>query len=259
MASSATSAATAAAVPATSGNQVNTPVGYPAQEKYPGSVDPSQYTDGGPGYPIEGPPYGQWMAQQFSGSLPEETAGGGIQDTSWTTGTDGPQAPWDSSAGSPFAPSGALDPDLHGQDTGAVYQNQNVIPAAIGDLTRSTRTGQTWNREYAFDPVQGGYVPLMNGRNDYDQYQYWTPSPGDGGGYAPWDPGYAERPIYNNVAYEAAPVTDTGSYLGVSGDLPDRSPFNAYQAQSYEGPPDPVVDQPAAPASAPAGRGWLLG
>jgi hypothetical protein len=259
MASAATSAVTQAATPAVnSGDLVNVAAGNPAQERWPGSVDPSQYTDAGPEYPIAGPPAGSWMADEFGGSVPHAEQGGGIQDMSWTTGTDGPMVPWDSSAGAPFAPSGALNPDLHGQDTGAVYQNQHVTPAAIGTLTRTTGVGQTYNREYAFDPVTGMNVPAPNGRVDYDQRQTWDPSPGDGGGYAPWDPGYAERPILLNVAYQATPVTEVPDVYGVSGALPDRAPFNAYTAESYESPADPVVNQPATPA-ANTGGGFLLG
>jgi hypothetical protein len=259
MASAITSAATPAATPAVVlGDLVNVAAGKPAQERWPGPVDPSQYTDAGPEYPIEGPAYGTWMADDLGGSMPESAQGGGIQDTSWTTGTDGPMVPWDSSAGAPFAPSGALDPDLHGQDTGAVFVNQHATPAAIGTLTRTTRTGQTYNREYAFDAVTGMYVPAPNGRVDYDQRQDWDPSPGDGGGYAPWDPGYAERPILLNVAYQATPVTEVPGVYGVSGALPDRAPFNAYSAESYESPADPVVNQPAAPAD-DIGGGFLIG
>lgn len=259
MASSVTSAATAAATPAVNyGDMVNVAVGSPAQERWPSAIDPSQYTDAGQQYPIEGPPSGPWMLADSIGSVPEEMPGGGIQDTSWTSGTDGPQVPWDSSAGPQFAPSGAVNPDLHAQDTGAVFQAQYSAPPSIGQLQRHTGTGQTWNREYAFDPVQGMYVPAVNGRTDMDQMQTWDPAPGDGGGYAPWDPGYAERPVLLNVAYTATPVTTEANVYGVSGDLPDRAPFNAYDAQSYEAPPDPIVNQPAAPAASSTG-GWLLG
>lgn len=259
MASSVTSATTPAAAAAVStGDLVNVAAGNPAQERWPAAIDPAQYTDAGPEYPIEEPVYGSWLAPEYGGSLPYVSPGGGIQDTSWTTGTDGPMMPWDSSAGQPFAPSGALDPDLHGQDTGAVFAAQHVVGAEIGQLRRQTIPGQTWNREYIFSPVDGMYVPAPNGRIDYDQRQPWDPAPGDGGGYAPWDPGYAERPILNNVAYQANPVTEVPSPYGVSGSLPERSPFNAYPAQSYESPPDPIVTQPGAPAPG-TGGGFLLG
>lgn len=258
MASSAASAAAPAATAAvTPGDLVNVAAGMPAAQRWPSAVDPAQYTDEGPGYPVEGPPYGTWMADEYGGSVPVQAPGGGIQDTSWTTGTDAPMVPWDSSAGAPFAPSGALDPDLHGSDTGAVFAAQNSVPAAIGQLTRTTRAGQTWNREYAFEPVNGQLVPAANGRADYDQRQDWDPAPGDGGGYAPWDPGYAERPVLLNVAYQATQVNESDGIYGVAGQLPDRSPFNAYQAAAYESPPDPVIAQPA-PSGTPAG-GFVLG
>ncbi len=251
---------TSAATPATGdiGNLVNVATGWPAPERWPGSVDPSVYTDAGPEYPIEGPPAGPWVLDDYMVPIGSQPPGGGAQDVSWTTGTDGPMVPWDSSAGDPFAPSGAVDPELHGQDTGAVWQNQHVTPAYIGALTRHTGTGQTYNRVYEFEPVNGMLVPVPNGRVDFDQQQFWDPAPGDGGGWAPWDPGYAERPVLNNIAYQATPVTGGHNVYGVSGDLPDRSQWQAYQALAYEAPPDPAVGNAPAPAAAGA-EGWLLG
>jgi len=262
MVSSVTSATAPAATPAVNpGDLVNVPAGTPAQERWPSAVDPSQYTDTGPDYPLEGPPYGSWMADEYGGSVPVQAEGGGIQDTSWITGTDGPQAVWDTAGGQPVMPNltspGALPPELHGEDTGAVFASQYQVPAQIGLLQRQTGTGQTYSRDYVFDSVNGQLVPSANGRVDYDQRQTWDPAPGDGGGYAPWDPGYAERPVLLNVAYMATPVTEEPSIYGVSGALPERSPFNAYAAESYEGPADPVVNQPAVPALS-SGGGWVL-
>lgn len=258
MATSVTSATAPATVPAVdSGDLVNVAAGSPAAGRWPGAVDPATYTDAGPEYPIEGPPYGSWFAEPFTEVLPESSPGGGIQDTSWQTGTDGPMAAWDSNAGPPFAPSGPGPLELHAEDTGAVYQALHTIPAEIGQLRRQTITGQTYNREYAFNAVDGMNVPARNDRIDFDQRQPWDPAPHDGGGYAPWDPGYAERPVQLNVAYEATPVGESGMY-GLSGALPDRSPYQAYAASAYESPPDPLVTQPPAPAAADAG-GWLLG
>lgn len=251
---------TPAATPSTGdrGNLVNIATGWPAPARWPGPVDAAQYTDAGPGYPLEGPAAGPWVLDDFAVPVGEVLPGGGIQDTSWTTGTNGPQLPWDSAAGAPFAPSGAVNPDLHGQDTGAVFQAQHVAPAFIGSLRREAIPAETFNREYAFEPVQGQYVPAPNGRLNLDQRQVWDPSPGDGGGWAPWDPGYAERPVLNNVAYQAVPVTVTESVYGVSGALPDRSQWQAYPAAAYEAPPDPAVGTQPAPAAGGAG-GWLLG
>jgi len=259
----ATSAATSAVTPAASstvifGDSVNAVVASPASSRWPGPVNPVTYQDTGPDYAIEGPPGGSWVLSDVApGDMPGGITEGGIQDTSWMTGTDGPEVDWDSAAGRPFAPSQAVIPDLHGQDTGAVFQAQYVTPATVGQITRHTGTGQTYNREYAFDPVQGGLVPAPNARQDYDQTQTWDPAPGDGGGWAPWDPGYSERPILNNVAYQATPVTDSGMY-GVAGAIPDRAPMNDYTAQSYEAPPDVIVNQPAGPPTSNVG-GWLLG
>lgn len=252
----ATSSATTSAVD--SADLVNSPAGYPVQEIWPGAVDPATYSDQGPAYPLAGPPSGTWMSDQFGASIPEVTTGGGIQDTSWMTGNDGPVAPWDSNAGPPFAPSGAVNQELHAQDTGAVYQSQHVVPAGIGIIRRQTIPGQTYNREYVFDSVTGQYIPGPNGRTDYDQAQYHDPDPKTGGGYAPFEPGYAERPIMNNLAYEATPVIDGGSIYGVAGNLPDRAPYQDFEATSYEAPVDPIVNQPPYPA-AQSGEGWLLG
>jgi hypothetical protein len=254
--SSATQSATSGAV--NSGDLVNIRAGDPAQERWPGSVNPTDYADAGPDFAIEEPVSGSWMLSDFSGSVPEEVPGGGYQDTSWTTGTDGPMVPWDSNAGAPFAGSKAVNPDLHAEDTGAVYVAQHVAPAFIGRLTRRVTRGQTYNREYAFDATTGEYVPAPNGRTNIDQAQDWNPSPFDGGGYDPWQPGYAERPILNNVAYTVTPVTSVGTAQGVAGDLPDRSQFQAYQASTYEAPADPAV-YPASTPATDSGSGWFLG
>lgn len=252
------STATAAAVAANPSNVINASVDTPAQERWPGALDPGQYNDAGPAFAIEGPPADPWILQDFASDTPGPLSGGGIQDVSWTTGTDGPQAPWDSAAGAPFAPSGALPPALHGQDTGAVYQSQHVVPAAIGQLIRAAIPAQAWSRVYAFDTDNGALVPELAGRMNLDQQQRWDPAPGDGGGWAPWDPGYAERPVLNNVAYQATPVISLPDPQSLAGALPERSPFNAYSAVTYAAPPDPIVNPPAAAAAA-TGEGWLLG
>jgi hypothetical protein len=255
-------AAVPSAVPSL-GNAVNIPVASPATERYPGAVDPSVYTQDYPSpFNVEGPIPGTPGDSPFGVSGPSASSGGGVVDATWLTGTDAPTVPWDSSGGQAVTPNlsypGATNPELHSDDgSGAVAAAQTVVPAYIGDLTRSTVTGQTFNREYVFEPVNGMWVPSANGRIDFDQTQTWDPSPGDGGGYAPWDPGYSERPVLLNVAYQAYPVTSAGNQYSVNGLLPDRSQWNAYEAQAYEAPPDPIVNQPAAPAPSGSG-GWLL-
>jgi hypothetical protein len=257
--SSTTAAASAAAGATTSAaDLVNVPTGYPAPQRWPGALDPGQYSDAGPGYPIEGPPADPWILNDWQAQVPPEIQGGGVQDLSWTTGTNGPQAPWDSNAGEAFAPSGAAPPELHGQDTGAVWQAQHVVPAAIGQLIRASIPAQAYSRAYAFDPVTGQNVPTLAGRMNLDQQQRWDPAPGDGGGWAPWDPGYAERPLQANLAYQATAVRDVATAQGVAGALPDRSPWNAYAAQTYASPPDPIVNPPAAAAAADFIGGWQL-
>lgn len=253
-------AAVPSAVPsALIGDYVNIPVASPTTERWPGAVDPTQYTDEGPAYAIEGPVPGGLAASPYGTTEPLPGSGGGILDTTYLWGTDGPMVPWDSSAGEPFAPSGALNPELHADDgTGAVAAAQTVVPAFIGDQRRVTPTGQTYNREYAFENTNGMNVPEANGRIDWDQMQTFDPAPGDGGGYDPWQPGYSERPILLNVAYQATPVNDVPSEQGTFGPLPDRSPWQAYQAQTYLAPADPIVNQPAPPSASNSG-GWLLG
>lgn len=246
---SSTTAAAATSTAASPGDLVNVAVGFPAPQRWPGPVDPAQYTDAGPPSPITGPPADPWILNDWVSDVPPEIQGGGVQDTSWTTGTNGPQAPWDSNAGPAFAPSGAAPPELHGQDTGAVWQAQHVVPAAIGRLVRASIPAQAFSRTYAFDPVTGENVPVLAGRMNLDQQQRWDPAPGDGGGWAPWDPGYAERAVQQNLAYQATAVRSGASPQGVSGDLPDRSPWNAYAAETYAAPPDPVVNPPAAAAA----------
>jgi hypothetical protein len=241
------------AVPsALSGDLVNVATGYPATERYPGAVNPTQYTDPGPAYPVEGPAEGDTEAP-FATAAPTVGSGGGLVDTTYLWGTDGPVEAL--SSGTPTEVNltypGARPPALHSDDgTGAVAQRWASIPAYIGTLIRATGIGQTWNREYAFEPTNGMYVPGANGRTDLDQQQMWNPSgPADpGGGYDPWQPGYSERPVLLNVAYQATPVTNTGNIYGVSGFLPDRSVWNEYEAQTYAVPPDPIVEQPGPPS-----------
>jgi hypothetical protein len=257
--SSATSTATSSAV--INGDLVNVNTGDPAQEKYPGAVSPQQYTDEGPSYPLEGPVQGGSQPSPYGALTPGSGSGGGIIDLSFTTGTDGPQERYPEACSTPVALSfpGARPPALHADDgSGAVAAAQTVVPAFIGQLLRKTPTGQTYNRQWQFDTVNGQWVPSPNGRIDYDQIQMHDPAPGDGGGYAPWDPGYAERPVLLNVAYQATPVTSVNSQYGVNGFLPDRSQWQAYQAETYAAPPDPIANPTETPAVS-NGSGWLLG
>jgi hypothetical protein len=248
-ASAATSAADSSTDPV---DLVNSPAGYPVQEIWPGAVDASQYTDPGdipPGAPA-GPPYGSWGAEPFTETLPEQAPGGGYQDTSWMTGHDAPQAAWDSSAGEPFAPSGAVDPLLHAEDTGAVFVHEYVVPAEIGKLTRRTAAGQTYNEVAPTQTEIGQTTP--NGRTNLDQQQWHDPD-----GFNPWEIPYSERPIQNNLAYEAVATSSDGGY-GVAGALSDRSVYD-YAAVAYESPPDPDVSVAPVGTSGDSGigGGWV--
>jgi hypothetical protein len=256
------SSATAAATPAAASfsdpvDLVNTDTGYPPSERYPGAVDPSQYSAGsGPQPPggTGGPVAAGYGPDPFTSTLPHQAPGGGWQDTAWMTGHDGPQAVWDSSAGQAFAPSGAVGPDLHGEDTGGVWIREHVIPASIGSLTRRVQAGQTTVRNGSGDQVTKDNITSPNGRTDLDQYQMHDPD-----GFDPWDIPYGERPVQNNLAYEAMPIEPTGSPYTPAGELSDRSVYD-YAAQAYESPPDPYVGTAAAPAnSGGIGGGWLAG
>jgi hypothetical protein len=244
------SAASAAAVDA-----VNSPAGYPATPVWPGAVDPAAYSDTAgttskqldlaDGAPAPDP---------FAASLPAGVApGGGYQDTSWATGTDAPQAPWDSLAGAPFAPSGPIGPaDTHGTDTGAVYQAEHVTPPAIGRLARRSPMARAMNLEWGFDPATGERASADAGRGNYDQYQ-----DADCGAYDPWEPGYAERPVFNNLAWENPEYGGPGMY-DPSGALPDMSVWD-YGAQAYQQPPDPAVSTAQPAAAGASSDGWVLG
>jgi hypothetical protein len=230
---------------------VNDPVGYPAQEIYPGALNPSVHTDAGYAAPGGVGDTIETGVSTFGEVLPSSPEGGGYWDSSFLTGHDGPQEAWDSSSGEPFAPSGAVNPELHGEDTGAVRQFEYVTPAEIGTLTRRTSYGQTFNRIAPTLETIGQTAP--NDRTDMDQYQVHNPD-----GHDPWDIPYSERPIYNNVAYEAEGINPTGSPYTPSGYLPDRSAFD-YAAQAYEEPPDPSMGIPATPATTDTGigEGWV--
>ena len=246
------SATTQAAV-----NAVNQQVAEPASERYPGAVNPAQY---GPGsYAPAGSPAGPVAypgpPDPFGATLPHQAPGGGVQDAAWLTGHDGPSIPWDSSAGQPFAGSGAINPELHGEDTGGVFVKAHVIPASIGQLFRRVMTGQTTVR-MSGDQVTRDNQTGPNGRADYDQQQWHNPD-----GHDPWAIPYAERPVLNNVAYQPVATTDPGTAYGVAGGLPDRSTY-PYGALAYEAPPDPSVPPPAASSQAQdttagIGGGWV--
>lgn len=231
---------------------VNSPAGYPATETWPGAVDPATYTDAGPaGQQV----HGAWPAEQFAGQIPVYPAGGGSQDASWLTGHDAPYAAWDSAAGAPFAPSGATDPALHGDyGTGAVARAESVAPAWVTGLSRRVQAGQTFNREAPTQTTIGQASP--NGRTDLDQYQDWAPR---GAGHDPWTIPAAQRPLMNNLAYEAQATVPAGGYE-VAGALPDNSVWS-YNAQSYAAPEDPTVAAPTPQVAGSTGfsSGWVLG
>lgn len=236
---------------------INQALANPAAERYPGAVDPAQYGVGRPGETLAGgpagPPEGTWGTQPFISGLRHESPGGGFMDYSWITGHDGPQVPWDSSSGAAFAPSGAVDPALHGEDLGAVYAREHVIPAAIGNLSRHTMGGQTTVTVAETQLAKPGVSP--NNRQNLDQQQWHDPD-----GYNPWVIPYAERPISNNLAHEAVALNPVETPYGVAGRLPDRAPYDAGMAVAYEAPPDPSVT--TIPASQQGGSsiggGWVL-
>lgn len=253
--SAVTRAATPASSQVTTGNLVNVAAGTPATPIWPGAVNSQQYLDPGPKHPVEGPVSVE-ASPVAPGNSPVVLSGGGVLDATYLEGHNAPMVPWDSSAGQPFAPSGAVDPCLHGQDLGAPAIALDTTPAFIGQLIREVPMGQTWNEEAPTQNTIGNVSP--NNRQDLDQIQMHDPAPGDGGGYAPWDPGYAERPVLLNVAYQSHAINPAANQYGVNGLLPDRSQFS-YQAQAYETPGEPIVSQPAqATPGTTTGGGWLL-
>jgi len=247
------SAAQSATQSAVDTNVVNDAVAVPATERYPGSVDPAQYGPGQyapPGGP-SGPVTGQYGEEPFTSTVPEQAPGGGYWDASFLTGTDGPSVPWDSSAGEPFAPSGAINPALHGEDLGATHVKQHVVPAAIGSLTRRTETGQTTVTVADTQTTKVDVAP--NNRVNLDQYQDWNPD-----GYDPWTIPYSERPVLNNLAWNAVALQQVNTPYGVAGVLPDRSPYDAGLAVAYQAPPDPAVTTATPQANESVGAEWVL-
>jgi len=238
---------------------VNDPAGQPVTALYPGALDPAVHsgeedyqptTPGGIGSPAD-----VAGGQPFAATLPEQAPGGGYQDTGWLSGHDAPQAVWDSSAGPAFAPSGALDPDVHAEDPGAVRRVEHVIPAAIGSLTRRTQVAQTTVRNGSGDQLAKDNVTSPNGRADLDQYQVHR---GSDPGYEPWEIPYAERAILNNLAWEAQQGQASDAQYVPSARLPDRSVFD-YAGAAYEAPPDPSLAPALPSADSGIGGGFLLG
>ena len=254
MASAANSAADSAAASAV--NSVNNAVANPATERYPGAVNAAQYGPGqGPPEPggAYGPVAGEPGDNPFPGSPPRVISGGGYQDTGWLSGHDGPQQAWDSRTQPSWVPPsfpGAVNPELHGDDTGGVRRKEHAVPAAINPLTRRTSHGQTTVRGSGTLTLKDGQTS-PNNRADMDQYQSQT------GGYNPHVVPYAERPIFNNLAYQATAITAEDVQYVPSGGLLDNAPYS-YGAQAYQAPPDPYVGtESAAAADAGIGGGWV--
>lgn len=237
-----------ALAPAADPNSVNTPTSAGvASPIYPGAVDPATYAEAGnltKTQALDTPLPGQ----EFTGVLPAQAPGGGYQDISWQTGTDAPMAPWDAQQDQGIGPGAIID--THFADTGAVYQAEHVVPPAIGTLARRAPAGQTQNLEWGFDQATGERVNAPNGRVNLDQYQ-----DADCGAYDPVMVGYAERPIYSNLAAAAAPYSGGGIY-SPDGATPDLSPYD-YAAIGYTEPPSPAVG--AAAAAPSLGGSWVLG
>ena len=234
---------------------VNAPAGYPAAERWPGALDPAEHTDPGDLDPrFAGPVYGDQGPEPFARSLPHvQPSGGGWVDVAPDMGHDGPQLPWDSAAGPPFLGSGPVNPDLHGDDTGGVWLKTYAVPAEIGTLARVTIPAEANDRLANSQEIIG--QTQAAGRTNLDQQQWHDPD-----GYGPWTIPYAERPLQNNVAFEALPILPTDSVYTPSGALPDRSPVQSYPAVVYEPPADPQTVYARSPATASTpGGGWVLG
>lgn len=233
------------------GNLVNNPVAVPATEQYPGAVNPDLYNQPGTVDPARGGPViGTTAVVPFRSSEPlQQDGGGGVQDTAWVQGHDAPTEPWNSSAGEPFAPSGALNPDLHGEDTGGVFAKEHVIGPAFGPLRRATIPGQTHVNLASTRTTIGQTEP--NNRINWDQAQY-----NDHAGHAPRPINYSERPILNNIAYQSIATTG-GSPYTPDGSLPNRAPL-PYGSQAYAAPPDPLISDAPQAGGTSSGR-WTIG
>lgn len=249
--SSVTGAASSAATPAI-GTPADYQITYPAANTWPGAVDSAEYLPGSPATSPGGlsTVTETQVSPYIANPAVVQPGGGGFQDASWMSGHDGPSVPWDSSAGEPFAPSGALDPALHGQELGGTFVGEYVIPAAIGDPVRRTSYGQTTVTEAETQTAKVGTAP--NNRTNRDEYQTNNHE-----GYAPYEIQYSERPIQNNVASQMVDLNKVMNPYGVAAGLPDASPYD-YAAAAYEAPPDPHVGQASLTPPIAGGGGWVL-
>lgn len=247
-----TTPAAQSAVLLSNNDLVNQQVANPAQERYPGAVNPNQY---GPGSATDHPyaaPKNQ-PPEPFTARTPQSVSGGGWQDTAWMSGHDAPQVPWDSQnqGESIYRGPGAVNPELHADDTGGVFRHTYATPPVIGSLRRHTMYGQTTIRQSGDTLIRDGQT-APNNRQDMDQQQWWNSD-----GYAPHPVPYAERPIMNNVAYESIPTNDPGNQYSPSGNLTGNAP-HSYAAETYGAPPDPYVGQPGTNSNGIIGSSWTL-
>lgn len=252
----ATRAAVTAADPA---DLVNVATGYPAPAKYPGAVDPAQYEGGvDAGWTQHDVTiHGDWAGEPFTSSLPPVSQAPGVPAVTFTH--DGSVLPWDSNAGLPFSGvPGPVSAALHDTDDGgfAVRAESRVIGAGIGALARHDMTGEAHDRVSATQQAIGLTAPA--GRGNLDQQQWHDPDAGEV--FGPFPQPYAERPIFNNLAYESVAIDPQPTPYAPAGQLPDLSPRQDYLAAAYVQPADPAVTAVQIPQAAPGGigGGWAL-
>lgn len=215
--------------------QEDTVVGYPAQETWPGPAT-EDHSWAGPADPgRSGPPDGTAPPVPAAGTVPQPDLGGGtIADEVGLYGNSGPMAPFDSSAGVPFAPSGPVAA-THGFGTGGTERKEHVpVPRSPGWWRRGS-TGQTWNRQAQVTDTAGWDQSAVNDRRNLDQYQGQNAN-----GYDPFTVPYSERPVHANFAATSYPVEAGGGVYGVAG-VPSLDYAGGQGDFAYTTPPDPSV------------------
>lgn len=221
--------------------------GYPVQETWSGVTGENHHDAGTANPGRSGPPQGTPAPPiPPTGSVPlVDLSGGEDGDTQAAAyGYSAPMAPFDSSAGAPFAPSGPIA-DTHCYDTGGTARKEHVpVPRSPGWF-RLTLRGQTFNRQAQVTDTAGWDQNVPNDRTNLDEIQGQNAN-----GYDPFVIPYSERPVRANFAATPYPVNAEGGVYGVDGALPNMAGLGGQGNFGYTPPPDPVVS--LTPSAAPA-------
>lgn len=217
--------------------QQNATIGYPDNPEWPGPVSENHGDVGTQPIPgrdgLSGAPYSP--VPEVPGERLVTIEGGNASDTVGLLGHSAPVADFDSNAGDPFAPMGAIA-DTHGYDTGGTDRTEQVpVPHSPGWFRR-VMTGQTWNRQAQVTTTEGWAVSAPNDRQNLNQDQGQNAD-----AYDPFTVPYSERPIKANYAHEAVPVETIGGPYGPDGNLADMAGLGGQGNYGYTSPPDPAV------------------